>query len=210
MTSARKTETTTATESETAVVPTGGHHAACPRCVIGRRTALMGMGAVGLAGFLTACGDDEPADSADTPAPDAGEDDDGGNDDAGNGDTDRPEETEGTAEPEETAGPEPEQSPTGDGGEALAAVDDVPVGGGVILNGPGVVITQPSDGEFAAFSTVCTHQGCAVSEVADGLITCHCHGSQFSVADGSVERGPAEQALESVPIVVEGDRILPG
>ncbi|RIQ22554.1 hypothetical protein DY240_13540, partial [Jiangella rhizosphaerae] len=40
---------------------TDGGHAGCGRC-IGRRTALMGLGAVGVAGLLAACGgDDEPS-----------------------------------------------------------------------------------------------------------------------------------------------------
>jgi Rieske Fe-S protein len=68
-----------------------------------------------------------------------------------------------------------------------------------------VVVVQPSEGTFTAFSAVCTHQGCAVHEVADGTINCACHGSKFDVADGSVVRGPARKALPQYRATVVGD-----
>jgi Rieske Fe-S protein len=90
--------------------------------------------------------------------------------------------------------PAPPAAPTGEG-TVLAAVPDVPVGGGVVLADRDVVITQPVSGTFKAFSATCTHQGCAVSEVANGTINCPCHGSRFAVADGSVTAGPATTPL---------------
>ncbi|MFD3944696.1 Rieske (2Fe-2S) protein [Streptomyces sp. NPDC058579] len=92
-------------------------------------------------------------------------------------------------------------------GAALAKTADIPVGGGKVLDGQGVVITQPKAGEFKAFSSKCTHQGCAVSGVADGVITCPCHQSKFDVSDGSVKGGPATAPLPPTPIKVEGDSI---
>ena len=56
-----------------------------------------------------------------------------------------------------------------------------------------VVVTQPTAGEFKAFSATCTHQGCKVKSVADGVIVCPCHGSKFAIADGSVAAGPAKR-----------------
>jgi hypothetical protein len=35
-----------------------------------------------------------------------------------------------------------------------------------------VVVTQPSAGEFKAFSAVCTHLQCVVDQVANGTIDC--------------------------------------
>jgi len=55
---------------------------------------------------------------------------------------------------------------------------------------------------------VCTHQGCIVSTVADGTIDCPCHGSKFSVKDGSVVNGPAPSPLAPVAIKVEGTSII--
>ncbi|MFD4941148.1 Rieske (2Fe-2S) protein [Streptomyces sp. NPDC058239] len=93
------------------------------------------------------------------------------------------------------------------GGPALAKTADIPEGGGKIFADQGVVVTQPKAGEFKAFSSKCTHQGCAVSSVSDGAINCPCHGSKFDVATGSVTAGPATQPLPARPITVEGDSI---
>ena len=94
-----------------------------------------------------------------------------------------------------------------DAGSELATTAEVPVGGGLILGEAKVVITQPTEGDFKAFSAVCTHQNCTVAEVND-TINCTCHGSRFSVEDGSVQDGPAPSPLEEVAIEVRGDRIL--
>ncbi|GGM12604.1 Rieske (2Fe-2S) protein [Dactylosporangium sucinum] len=90
----------------------------------------------------------------------------------------------------------------------LATKADIPVGGGKIFTeGGGVVVTQPTSGQFKAFSSICTHQQCLVSEVTDGSIHCKCHGSAFSAADGSVKNGPATKGLPEKQLKVEGDNI---
>jgi nitrite reductase/ring-hydroxylating ferredoxin subunit len=92
----------------------------------------------------------------------------------------------------------------------LATTAQVPVGGGKIIDGPNVVITQPVAGTFKGFSAVCTHQGCIVSTIANGTIDCPCHGSKFSIKDGSVVNGPAPSPLPPVTITVQGTSILKG
>ena len=72
------------------------------------------------------------------------------------------------------------------------------------------MITQPQAGAFKAFTAICTHQGCIVSSVADGTIDCPCHGSKFSIKDGSVVNGPATSPLAPVAIKVEGTSIVQG
>ena len=94
------------------------------------------------------------------------------------------------------------------GAAVLASTASVPVGGGKILTAQQIVITQPTAGSYKAFTAVCTHQGCIVSTVADGTIDCPCHGSKFSVKDGSVVNGPAPSPLASVAIKVEGTSIV--
>lgn len=89
----------------------------------------------------------------------------------------------------------------------LAALSDVPVGGGKILDDQGIVLTQPSAGTVKAFSSACTHAGCQVNNVSGGTINCPCHGSKFGIADGSVADGPAESPLPPVAVTVDGDRI---
>lgn len=92
-------------------------------------------------------------------------------------------------------------------GGALAATSDIEVGGGSIFADEKVVVTQPTEGDFKAFSSTCTHQGCQVASVSDGEIHCPCHGSAFSIEDGSVVGGPAPAPLPAVEISVKGDEI---
>jgi Rieske Fe-S protein len=92
--------------------------------------------------------------------------------------------------------------------QPVARLDEIPVGSGKIFAAERVVLTQPESGRVRAFSAVCTHQGCAVEEIADGTINCFCHGSKFAVADGSVVSGPARRSLAELPVTVENDTIL--
>ena len=94
------------------------------------------------------------------------------------------------------------------GANALAATSDIPVGGGKIFTGPKVVVTQPTANEFKAFSAVCTHMGCIVSQVSNGTIDCPCHGSQYNITTGAVVAGPAPMPLPAEQIKVSGDSIF--
>ncbi|WP_405475168.1 Rieske (2Fe-2S) protein [Streptomyces canus] len=98
-------------------------------------------------------------------------------------------------------------SDTAAAGSVLGKTSDIPEGGGKIFKDSGVVVTQPTAGEFKAFSSKCTHQGCAVTGITNGVITCPCHKSEFSVTDGSVKKGPATQPLPEEKITVSGDSI---
>ena len=93
-------------------------------------------------------------------------------------------------------------------GERLAPTSAVPVGGGAVFADKRVVVTQPTQGTFKAFSATCTHQGCTVNKVAGGTINCPCHGSKFAIADGSVVHGPAQRPLEERQITASGDELL--
>lgn len=95
-------------------------------------------------------------------------------------------------------------------GEALGPAADVPVGGGTIYADQKIVVTQPTEGDFKAFTAVCTHQSCLVSKVTAESIDCTCHGSKFSVEDGSVLNGPATTGLTPVTVTVDGDQITTG
>ena len=158
---------------------------------VGRRTVLLGAGAVGIAGVLAACGGDSSDDEEPQVTPTGTADDDQTDDQ--------------TEEPTEEPTEDDDQD---DAAAALVPASDVPVGGGVILSDAGVVVTQPSDGEFRGFSATCTHQGCIVSGVNDGMIQCACHGSRFSIEDGGVQNGPATQPLPEVAVSLEGDQVV--
>ena len=145
-----------------------------------RRTILTAGGLVLAGGALAACGGaDSTATEAATGAPTAGA----------------------------PATPATE-SPTTPVSGALASVSEIPVGGGVIVPEPPIVITQPVAGTFKAFTAICPHQGCLVSEVAENQIVCPCHGSLFSADDGAVVQGPAVQGLTAASITVQGDSIV--
>ena len=96
------------------------------------------------------------------------------------------------------------------GSAVLAKTSDIPVGGGKILAGPKIVITQPKAGSFKAFTAICTHLGCTVGSVSGGTINCPCHGSKFSAANRSVVNGPATSPLAPVSIKVQGTSIVRG
>lgn len=95
-------------------------------------------------------------------------------------------------------------APAGGGGIKKA---DIPVGGGKVFEDQKVVVTQPTAGQFKAFTAVCTHQGCTVSNVSDNVIHCPCHGSAFSAVDGSVKNGPAPTPLAAKTVSVSGDTL---
>jgi Rieske Fe-S protein len=99
-------------------------------------------------------------------------------------------------------------SGSGNAPAVLASTSDVPVGGGTILTDKKIVITQPHAGTFDAFTAVCTHEGCIVTTVSGGTINCPCHGSKFSIANGSVVNGPATRPLAPVSIKVQGTSII--
>jgi Rieske Fe-S protein len=102
---------------------------------------------------------------------------------------------------------EPETD-AGSGGGFPVPTSDIEVGGGSIFADEEVVVTQPTEGEFKAFSAICTHQGCLVASVSDGTINCDCHGSRFSIETGEPEAGSqASSPLGEVKLSVTGTQI---
>ncbi|WP_433472051.1 Rieske (2Fe-2S) protein [Spirillospora sp. CA-142024] len=95
----------------------------------------------------------------------------------------------------------------GSGGEALASASEIPVGGGKVFEDAKVVVCQPQQGQFTAFSATCTHRGCSVGSVSGGTINCPCHGSKFKITDGSVVNPPADKPLEEKKVTVQGGKI---
>ena len=92
-------------------------------------------------------------------------------------------------------------------GTEITSTKEIPVEGGTIFPDLEVVITQPTKGEFHCFTAVCTHMGCIVSSVQLGGIRCECHGSAYSIEDGTPVNPPATEALEEFPITVKGGQI---
>jgi nitrite reductase/ring-hydroxylating ferredoxin subunit len=111
---------------------------------------------------------------------------------------------DGAATPTEDNGTE---QPAASDVSGLVAVADIPVGGGVVIENPPIVITQPESGTIKAFTAICPHQGCLVSEVIDNEIVCPCHQSLFSAVDGAVIAGPADQALGEAAVTVSNGEV---
>ena len=119
----------------------------------------------------------------------------------------------GSDEPTSTGGGDATSGDGGSGGDAPAGGEigttaDVPVGGGTVFQKEKIVVTQPTEGDFKAFTAVCTHQGCTVGAVNGDTIQCNCHGSEYNAADGTVKKGPAPKALAPKKITVEGDKLI--
>jgi Rieske Fe-S protein len=96
----------------------------------------------------------------------------------------------------------------GSAAAVLATTAEIPVGGGKVLTAQKIVITQPQAGTYHAFTAICTHLGCIVNSVSGGTINCPCHGSKYSIVNGSVVNGPAPLPLAAVSIKVEGTSIV--
>ena len=62
-------------------------------------------------------------------------------------------------------------------------------------------------GQLTAFSSRCTHLGCAYHwDQSKDMFVCPCHGSSFS-KNGQVLGGPAPRPLDRLVTKIEGDRL---
>jgi ubiquinol-cytochrome c reductase iron-sulfur subunit len=99
------------------------------------------------------------------------------------------------------------------------AVGDVPAGGIVTVFPEGhtdaadsaTLLIHLAEGDFVAYSKICTHAGCPVGlydPVANQLF-CPCHQSVFAVSDDAAPiEGPATRPLPRLPIEVDDDGFL--
>jgi Rieske Fe-S protein len=166
-----------------------------------RRCVLLGAGVLGMAGVLSACSTNAvPYDANDAgqapgtvPSTSAASGN-GMSNGMSSGMTDQASSSASAMGASAKAG--------GETGTLLGAASAVPVGGGMVYTAAKVVVTQPSKGEYKAFSAVCTHVGCVCNQVADGTINCPCHGSKFKITDGSVVAGPAPSPLAAKTVNV--------
>ena len=99
-------------------------------------------------------------------------------------------------------------------GETIAEVSGVEPGSAVPFTDAGsgeqAVLLRLENGEFAAYSAICTHQRCIVAyDGEDGMLECPCHGSVFDPANGAeVLNGPAPRPLPEIPVRVEDGRVV--
>jgi len=158
-----------------------------PRPLSRRRALAWGTAGLAAPALASCSGGDGPAAEQDvTPAP-----------------TPTPDGVPTGSAPPEGQTTTPSTTPTAAPADVVATAD-VPVGGGVIPEGAGIVVTQPTRGTFRGFDPACTHAGCLVSEVTT-TIDCLCHGSAFDLATGAPVAGPAPTPLAPIGVrVVDG------
>jgi nitrite reductase/ring-hydroxylating ferredoxin subunit len=90
---------------------------------------------------------------------------------------------------------------------SIGKATEVPVGEAKIYTAEKVVVSQPTEGDFKAFSTICTHQQCPITKLEGDEIECTCHGSRFKASDGSVVNGPASKPLAALKVAVKNGEI---
>lgn len=110
-----------------------------------------------------------------------------------------------------SAGSSASAGSTAGGGKPLAKLSDIEVGKAISATGPDgadIIITRPTESTVAAFSAICTHEGCTVRP-ADKELDCPCHGSVFDFK-GAVLNGPAQRPLAPVAVKLSGDDVVAG
>ena len=72
---------------------------------------------------------------------------------------------------------------------------------------PGLLIETPN-GEYRAFSAICTHLDCTVQYRQDEkLIWCACHNGRYDLTGKNIS-GPPPRPLEEFKVNVRGDEII--
>jgi Rieske Fe-S protein len=158
-----------------------------------RLGTALGVGAAG-ASVLAACGGGESGSGGSA----AGS----GGDGSGNGS-----DSDGGPTKPSGGGSNETQAP---GGQAIAKTSEVAPGSAVKFKDSGkpAVLVHLENGDFAAYSAVCTHQGCTVA-YKNGQLACPCHGSVFDPANNAqVVNGPARRPLPEIPVEVRGGEVF--
>jgi cytochrome b6-f complex iron-sulfur subunit len=102
------------------------------------------------------------------------------------------------------------KKPKAPGGKAIAETSEVAPGSALQFKDSGspAVLVHLDNGDFVAYSAVCTHQGCTVA-YKNGQLACPCHGSVFDPAKGAeVVAGPAQRPLPKIPVKVSGGEVF--
>lgn len=88
-----------------------------------------------------------------------------------------------------------------------AKLAEMKVNSGIVFpfgSKPAILVRTP-EGEFRAFSAVCTHLECTVQYKGDtSQIWCACHNGIYDLS-GNVASGPPPRPLESFTVAVRGE-----
>ncbi len=95
--------------------------------------------------------------------------------------------------------------PPNSAAQPIANASNIPPNQSMIYNDPSfgpILLIHLDNGQFVAYSTICTHAGCQVQFNPSGkYIICPCHGAAFDPYHGAqVLGGPAPYPLQNIPI----------
>jgi len=72
-----------------------------------------------------------------------------------------------------------------------------------------LIVIRSADTDYEAYSAICTHKGAVVMyDSGEKKIVCPKHGSEWTVADGKVAKGPTTAPLRLYPIKPEKDELI--
>ena len=104
---------------------------------------------------------------------------------------------------------EPPRQPS-TGQAVVGKVEDFPVGAvkTVLVEERPVLVFRSADGQFRAFSALCTHLQCVVHYVAErAQIECPCHGGVYSL-EGLNIAGPPPRPLAELAVAVHDGAVI--
>jgi nitrite reductase/ring-hydroxylating ferredoxin subunit len=73
-----------------------------------------------------------------------------------------------------------------------------------------VIVAQPVEGEFVAYSARCTHQGGVVQVIEGMTLRCPLHGAEYDATDGRNTLPPAPRPLDAIPVTESGGQLTLG
>ncbi|MFE9874888.1 Rieske (2Fe-2S) protein [Streptomyces sp. NPDC005784] len=92
----------------------------------------------------------------------------------------------------------------------LGAQSEVAKGGAQLYQDQNVVVRRAENGSLKAFSSICTHAGCAINKLESTTLVCPCHGSEFDATNGKVLRAPATVPLHELSVEEKSGKIVAG
>ncbi|MEU6572863.1 Rieske (2Fe-2S) protein [Streptomyces sp. NPDC046805] len=92
----------------------------------------------------------------------------------------------------------------------LGAESEVAKGSAALYRDHNVVVSRAGDGGLKAYSTICTHAGCAINKLQGTTLICPCHGSEFDARTGKVVQAPATEPLNELSVKVVKGKIVAG
>jgi Rieske Fe-S protein len=92
----------------------------------------------------------------------------------------------------------------------LGAESEIAKGGAKLYRDRNVVVSRAENGELKAFSSICTHAGCAINKLQGTTLVCPCHGSEFDAATGKVLQAPATVPLHELSVEAKDGKIVAG